>query len=117
MSQFVDGPYKTFTAGTDLEPFRLCKLSSGGTIVGYTSLGDVPLGMTTHRVTSGSPVTVKLFAGSGTFKIAAEANVTAGSSCQASYNGYLALGSGTGPMLSLEDSGASGVMVEAVKKL
>lgn len=79
MSQYVETPTKTFTAGEALEANRFVKLSSGSLV--YSDATHKPLGVTENACASGALVAIRLISAQGTAKVqtsaavAAEANV------------------------------------------
>jgi len=95
MSQYIEGPRKTFTAGTALEAFRRVKITAVtgdyGPTVGYAGVSDVGIGVTEEYTASGAPVTIRLSNAPGTKKMmATAAAITGGNAVYAAANGYVA---------------------------
>lgn len=120
MSQFVEGPRKSFTAGSILEPFRRVKVTAAtgahGPTVGYAGVSDPCIGVTEAYVPSGDPVTVYLANAQGTRKMSATAAaITANNPVYAAANGQVAA---TGTIIegkALETTaGAAGDILEVL---
>lgn len=78
----------TFTAATDLEPYRRVKLTAART-VGYAGLADKSIGVTTDRVASGGQVTVRLWNHPGSFEISVAKAIAAGVKVYGAANGQI----------------------------
>lgn len=95
MSQQIEGPRKTFTAGTALEAFRRVKVTAVtgdyGPTVGYAGATDPCIGVTEDYSASGAPVTIYLANAQGTRKMmATAAAITGNNPVYAAANGYVA---------------------------
>ena len=74
MSQHVEGPRKTFKAGTALEAFRRVKITDPATspkTIGYAGAGDQCIGITEAYVASGADCAIYLANAQGTRKMTA----------------------------------------------
>ena len=95
MSQQIEGPRKTFTAGEILPAFRRIKISAvtgahGPTVV-LADAAEPCIGVTEVYVPSGDPVTVYLANAQGTRKMmATAAAITGGNPVYAAIDGYVA---------------------------
>jgi hypothetical protein len=97
MSQHVEGPRKTFKAGTALEPFRRVKITDATTspkTVGYAGVTDQAIGVTEQYHASGADCTIYLANAQGTRKMTAAGAITGGNEVYAAADGKVA-GSGT----------------------
>ena len=120
MSQHIEGPRKTFTAGSALEAFRRVKVTAvigdHGPTVGYAGASDPSIGVTEEYTASGAPVTIYLANAQGTRKMmATAAAITGNNPVYAAANGYVAA---TGTVVegkALETTaGASGDILEVL---
>ena len=81
MSQHVEGPRKTFKAGTALEAFRRVKITDPATspkTIGYAGAGDQCIGITEAYVASGADCAIYLANAQGTRKMTATAAAITG---------------------------------------
>lgn len=120
MSQQIEGPRKTFTAGTALEAHRRVKITAVtgayGPTVGYAGVSDPSIGVTEEYTASGAPVTIYLANAQGTRKMmATAAAITGNNPVYAAASGYVA---STGTIVegkALESTaGASGDILEVL---
>lgn len=113
----VDAPYKTFTAGEALEPFRRVKLGANGKTVVYADAGDRGIGtVIDQRVALGEPVTVKLDNGGGTVLMTVGGDVADKGVVYAAADGKVAATGGVpvGYLLDPADQAADGAALEVV---
>lgn len=112
MSQHIEGPRKTFTAGTALNPNLRVKITSAdgayGPTVGLAGATDPCIGVVEEYAASGGPVTIYLANAQGTRKMSATAvAITANNPVYAAANGQVA---STGTVVegkALESTGGS----------
>lgn len=112
MSQHIEGPRKTFTAGTALNPNLRVKITSAdgayGPTVGLAGATDPCIGVVEEYAASGAPVTVYLANAQGTRKMSATAvAITANNPVYAAASGQVA---STGTVVegkALESTGGS----------
>jgi len=93
MSQHVEGPRKTFKAGTALEAFRRVKITDATTspkTVGYAGAGDQCIGVTERYHASGADCAIYLANAQGTRKMMASEAITGGNVIYAAANGKIA---------------------------
>jgi hypothetical protein len=93
MSQHVEGPRKTFKAGTALEAFRRVKITEPTTspkTIGYAGAGDPCIGVTEANVASGADCAIYPANAQGTRKMMASEAVTGGNATYAAANGKVA---------------------------
>jgi len=115
MSQNIDSPFKTFTAGEALEAERRVKLSAAKT-VSYADAGEAAIGVTRDAVASGALVAVKLIAGGvGTFKVTAAGTFAVNATLYGAADGKVDDAvSGGAQFKALEAATADGGKVEAL---
>jgi len=114
MSQICEGNTKTFTAGEDLEAFRRVKFSAGTVI--YSDAGEVWIGITQQKVSSGEHVSIKLRTGAGTQKVVAATTFAIGAALYGAADGKVddvVLGQVFGT--ALEAATAAGDIIEAIQ--
>ena len=117
MSQHVEGPRKTFKAGTALEAFRRVKITDPATspkTIGYAGAGDQCIGITEAYVASGADCAIYLANAQGTRKMTASEAITGGNAIYAAANGKVAA---TGTVVegkALETVTADGDLLEVL---
>jgi len=117
MSQHVEGPRKTFKAGTALEAFRRVKITDPVTspkTIGYAGAGDQCIGVTEAYVASGADCAIYLANAQGTRKMTASEAITGGNAIYAAANGKVAA---TGTVVegkALETVTADGDLLEVL---
>lgn len=116
MSQFVETPTKTFTAGEALASNRFVKHASGAVV--YADATDKPIGITENDCASGDPIAVRLLSAQGTVKVQTSAAVATEVNVYGTNDGKIDdadPGSGVVVGRSLE-AAASGAMCEILIK-
>ena len=68
------GPELSYTAGADLDPYRLVKQDSSGNAV-YCTATDVPIGVTVARALSGKQVRVRMWNAPGLLQLTASKSI------------------------------------------
>ncbi len=114
MSQFVDGPTKTFTAGAALAVGTRVTLSSG--VLAAADEDTFEIGTVEREsFASGEEIAVRLATASGTFKMVAAADFAADAVLYAAADGEVD-DSGTIQIgVALEAAGAAGDIVEVAR--
>ncbi|MBN1491158.1 MAG: DUF2190 family protein, partial [Phycisphaerae bacterium] len=109
----IEGGFKTFVAGEDLEAHRRVKLS--GTEVIYADAGQPGIGVTEYAVSDGDDVTVRLFTAEGTFEVEAAGTFSAAATLYGADDGKVD-DTASGPPLfyAYEAATASGDLIEAI---
>lgn len=80
------GPEFTYTAGADLEPYRLVKQDSSGNAV-YCGATDIPIGVTVARALSGKQVRVRWWNSPGLLQLCASKAIAINTLIYAAANG------------------------------
>ncbi|MCK6483738.1 MAG: DUF2190 family protein [Phycisphaerae bacterium] len=114
MSQRVEGPTKTFTAGAALAQYRRVRLDSGKLAYAGASDSDGVGVLENATFADGDAAAVRLPSAEGTQKMVAAGAFSAGAGLYAAANGKVD-DSGTVPVgIALEASGADGDIVEVL---
>lgn len=115
MSQQLDGPFKTFTAGEALAAFRRVKMSAANTVM-YADAGEAPCGVTQDAVANNALVNVKLIKGGiGTFKVTAAGSFAVLATLYGAADGKVDdVASGQAQFVAVEAATADDGVVEAV---
>lgn len=115
MTQCVQGPVKTFTAGAALGVNIRVKLSSGKVVA--AGAGEASIG-TTEGVSyaDGDKIAVRLWTAEGTRKVVAGAAITAGATIYGAASGKVSsTSSGTALGIAGEAAGADGDTIEMIR--
>lgn len=118
MSQYNEGPTKTFTTNTTIAKFARVSLASGsGSVIEVCGANTAAIGHTEYAVVSGDNVTVRLLNCGGTFKAIASEAITEGATIYAAATGKVTDTDGggyTARAIALEAADADGDVIEVL---
>jgi hypothetical protein len=113
MSQYIEGPVRTFIAGTTLSQHARVKLSGG--YLAVCGASDVGIGtVEADVVTAYDGVGVRLHSAQGTRKMIASGAITAGNPCYAAASGKIASSGTVYCGIALETSANDGDIIEVL---
>ncbi len=115
MSQYNEGPTKTFTSGEALAAFRRVKLDGSGNVV-YADSGEDWLGVTEEAVAISTSVSVRLRTAAGTMKVTAAGAFSINALLYGADDGKVDDAvAGSPVMRAFEAATADGDILEAIK--
>lgn len=100
-------PNLSFTAGADLEPYRLVTLRNTG-LVTYTGAGEEPDGVTTQKVLSGGTVACWPINYAGELQLTASKAIAVGAVVYPAANGKISDAAGGGVAIGKARTAATG---------